>query len=66
MLLDIQGGPNHLKNWCDAPLIADVTKQQLHYQIMYYYLGQITRFVVPDSVRISSQVTDHPKTPLND
>jgi glucosylceramidase len=22
MLLDIQGGPNHLKNWCDAPLIA--------------------------------------------
>lgn len=27
LVLDMQGGPNHLQNWCDAPIMADVDKQ---------------------------------------
>jgi glucosylceramidase len=57
IILDMQGGPNHLQNWCDAPIIADAKAGKLYYQIPYYYMGQITRFVVPDSYHIDTQVT---------
>jgi len=52
MLLDLQGGPNHLNNYCDAPVIADTNNQVLYYEPSYYYMGQISRFIVPGSVRV--------------
>jgi len=55
LILDMQGGPNHLQNWCDAPIIADSLKSNVYYQISYYYMGQITRFAIPGSIRINSK-----------
>lgn len=47
IVLDMQGGPNHLQNMCDAPILADPDKKTLHYQPMYYFLGHFSRFLPP-------------------
>jgi glucosylceramidase len=35
--------------------MADLEKQELIYEISYYYMGQISRFVPPNSYRIFSE-----------
>lgn len=45
MVLDPQGGPNHVANFCDAPIIADPDTDTVHYQSAYYALGHFSRFV---------------------
>ena len=51
-ILDINGGPNHAGNECDAPIVVDLEKQKYFKQPMYYFMAHITRFVLRDSVRI--------------
>ena len=58
MVLDQTGGPNHVGNQCDAPIIADVNQQILHYQIPYFYMGHFTRYLPRDSLRVSHTTTD--------
>jgi glucosylceramidase len=52
LALDLQGGPNHASNWCDAPVLVDTSNRKAHYQSSYYYMGQISRFVKPGARRI--------------
>jgi glucosylceramidase len=40
IVLDQTGGPNHLGNNCDAPIIADTVNQTLLFQPTYYALGR--------------------------
>jgi hypothetical protein len=47
IVLDMEGGPNHLGNFCDAPILADTRNGTLHFQPMYYYLGHFSRFLPP-------------------
>jgi len=54
LLLDQQGGPNHLNNFCDACLIGDTVTQTLHFQPTYFYMGQISKYISPGSVRVKS------------
>jgi len=56
IVLNQQGGPNHLNNYCDAPIMANTNTQSLHYQPQYYYMGHFSRFVPPQSVRIGHTV----------
>jgi O-glycosyl hydrolase len=55
LALDAIGGPNHLQNYCDSPVIANITAQTLLFQPMFYYMGQISKFVRPGYVRVNSQ-----------
>jgi glucosylceramidase len=55
LALDLQGGPNHASNWCDAPVLVDTTAKKAHYQSSFYYMGQISRFVKPGAVRIGRE-----------
>ena len=59
ILLDNAGGPNHLGNMCDSPIIArlDHNPPSLHYQPSYYFLAHFSRFVPPGSKRIKHQMT---------
>lgn len=57
MLLDQRGGPNHVGNYCSAPLMADYAKGILYYHPSYYYIGHVTRFVRPGAQRIISAST---------
>jgi len=36
MLLDLQGGPNHLNNFCDAPIMAAIQQQTIRFENPYY------------------------------
>lgn len=55
LVLDETGGPNHVGNLCDAPVIADTKEQKLFYNSSYYYIGQFSKFVKPGSVRIGTE-----------
>ena len=58
LLLDQQGGPNHVGNYCSAPIMADTATGALHYQPSYYYLGHFAKFIRPGAQRIASTSTD--------
>jgi glucosylceramidase len=53
--LDQQGGPNHVGNFCDAPVIVDTENGAVRYQSSFYYIGQFSKFVHPGAVRIGSR-----------
>ena len=45
LILDENGGPNHVGNLCSAPIIVDTRSQNILYQSSYYYLGHFSRFL---------------------
>ena len=54
VLLDETGGPNHVKNFCFAPIHADTRTGELIYTNSYYYIGHFSKFVQPGAKRIAS------------
>ncbi|MGN6294186.1 MAG: glycoside hydrolase family 30 protein [Chitinophagaceae bacterium] len=60
VLLDEMGGPNHVKNFCFAPVHGDTKTGQVYYTNSYYYIGHFSRFIRPGAKRIisSSNRTD--------
>jgi glucosylceramidase len=54
ILLDEKGGPNHVGNFCFAPVIADTRNGKLHYTNSYYYIGHFSKFIKPGAKRIVS------------
>ncbi len=52
ILLDEKGGPNHVGNFCYAPVIADTRDGSLHYTSSYYYIGHFSKFIRPGAKRI--------------
>ncbi|MHC5214865.1 MAG: glycoside hydrolase family 30 protein [Planctomycetota bacterium] len=57
MVLDERGGPNHVDNLCDAPVIADTTRNDVYYQNSFYYLGHFSKYIRPGAVRVGSSAT---------
>ena len=54
VLLDETGGPNHVQNFCFAPVHANTKTGQLIYTNSYYYIGHFSKFVRPGAKRIIS------------
>jgi glucosylceramidase len=54
IILDEKGGPNHVGNFCMAPIHADTKTGQLIYTNAYYYLGHFSKFIHPGAKRIVS------------
>ena len=54
LLLDHTGGPNHVSNFCFAPIHADTRSGELIYTPTYYYIGHFSKFIRPDAKRIST------------
>ncbi len=52
ILLDEMGGPNHVQNFCFAPVHADTKSGQLIYTNEYYYIGHFSKFIKPGAKRI--------------
>ena len=52
VLLDERGGPNHVGNFCMAPIIADTRTGNLTYMNSYQYIGHFSRFIRPGARRI--------------
>ncbi|CAK9091912.1 unnamed protein product [Durusdinium trenchii] len=60
MLLDDTGGPNHVGNVCDAPMMASVTDQELHLHPQFFFLGHFSKYIPPGSKRLCSRVLGTP------
>lgn len=54
ILLDETGGPNHVENFCFAPMHADTRTGELIYTPSYYYIGHFSKFIRPDAKRVST------------
>jgi glucosylceramidase len=54
VLLDETGGPNHVKNFCFAPIHADTKTGKLIYTNSYYYIGHFSKFIRPGAKRVVS------------
>jgi glucosylceramidase len=54
ILLDENGGPNHVGNFCFAPVYANPETGELTYTNAYYYIGQFSKFIRPGAKRITS------------
>jgi glucosylceramidase len=47
IVLDRDGGPNHVGNFCGAPIMIDVATQNVYYTPVYYVLAQFSRTIRP-------------------
>ncbi|MEP2023865.1 MAG: glycoside hydrolase family 30 protein [Reichenbachiella sp.] len=54
ILLDQTGGPNHVENFCFAPIHGDTLTGELIYTPSYYYIGHFSKFIRPGARRIST------------
>jgi glucosylceramidase len=53
ILLDETGGPNHVKNFCFAPVHADTRDGSLHYMNSFFYIGHFSKYIKPGAKRIA-------------
>ncbi|WP_431189184.1 glycoside hydrolase family 30 protein [Cytobacillus firmus] len=58
LVLNEEGGPNHVGNYCDAPVIVDTKKDEVHYNSSYYYIGHFSKFIKPGARQIGSQASN--------
>jgi glucosylceramidase len=54
ILLDETGGPNHVGNFCFAPVHADTRTGELIYTNSYFYIGHFSKFIKPGAKRIAA------------
>ncbi len=54
VLLDEKGGPNHVGNFCFAPVHADTRTGKLIYTNAYYYIGHFSKFIKAGAKRIAA------------
>lgn len=52
LLLDEVGGPNHVGNYCDAPIMADTQTDEIIVHDSYYYIGHFSKYVQKGAKRI--------------
>lgn len=54
LLLDEKGGPNHMGNFCDAPIMADTKNDKIYIHDSYYYIGHFSKYIKKGAKRIGS------------
>lgn len=54
ILLDENGGPNHVGNFCFSPIHGNLKTGELIYTPSYYFIGHFSKFIAKDAKRISS------------
>ena len=59
ILLDTQGGPNHVGNFCDAPFLFDTKKHVLYERNIARYYWHFCHFIKPGAVRAAHSKYTH-------
>lgn len=57
LLLDAQGGPNHVGNLCSAPMLASADGLALQPQSSFFYIGHFARWMRPGAQRVLCAAT---------
>ena len=52
LILDEKGGPNHVGNFCDAPIMYDTVQHVLHKRLSLDYIRHFSAHIRPGAVRI--------------
>ncbi len=58
ILLDETGGPNHVANFCYAPVIGNTKTDEVIFMNSYYYMGHFSKFIEPEAKRIICSSND--------
>jgi glucosylceramidase len=60
IVLDAEGGPNHVGNFCGAPIMIDTSSGYVYYTPIYYVLAQFSRSIRPGdhAVQVESLLPD--------
>ena len=53
MVLDYKGGPNHQKNYCNAPIMLNRANDNYIKNLTFYYIGHFSKFIQPFAKRIA-------------
>ncbi len=59
ILLDENGGPNHVGNFCFAPVHGNTQTGKLTFTNTYYYIGHFSKFIRPGAKRLSTGTTSN-------
>lgn len=54
LFLDAEGGPNHVGNFCAAPIMCDIDADTYEKRLTYYYIGQFSRYIQKGAVRVAT------------
>ncbi|MEZ5307343.1 MAG: glycoside hydrolase family 30 protein [Pyrinomonadaceae bacterium] len=54
ILLDERGGPNHVGNFCFAPIHADTAKGEIIITPSYYYIGHFSKYIEVGAKHVNS------------
>ncbi|KGL85907.1 Glucosylceramidase, partial [Charadrius vociferus] len=52
LALDLEGGPNWVKNYVDSPVIVDTSEGIFYKQPMFYHMGHFSKFIPEGSQRV--------------
>ena len=56
VVLDSRGGPNHVGNFCGAPIMIDTQTAQIHYTPVYWVLAQFSRTIRPGDRAVQTKL----------
>ncbi|NLL73124.1 MAG: glucosylceramidase [Clostridiales bacterium] len=54
LILDEKGGPNHVNNYCDAPIMVDTNKDEVEVKLSFDYIGHFSKYIHRGAKRIGS------------
>lgn len=54
ILLDETGGPNHVKNFCFAPIHGNIQTGEVIFTNTYYYIGHFSKFIQSGAKRVGA------------
>ena len=57
IVLDSRGGPNHVGNWCAAPVMVDLATGDVYYTPLYFTIAHFSRYLRPGDHVVRSAVT---------
>lgn len=55
LLLNEQGGPNHVGNYCESPIMMDGKIKKINLLPTYYYIGHFSKFIDVGAERIETE-----------
>ena len=58
IVLDETGGPNYVGNYCDAPILVDINRDECIERLSFKYIGMISRYVRKGALRLVSTIYD--------
>uniref|UniRef100_A0A8C5TML3 Glucosylceramidase n=1 Tax=Malurus cyaneus samueli TaxID=2593467 RepID=A0A8C5TML3_9PASS len=61
LALDLEGGPNWVKNYVDSPIIVDSSEGIFYKQPMFYHMGHFSKFIPEGSQRVGLSASKESK-----